>query len=716
MTNTIIPSPSESQPWVPDGATPTGSTDLPDQSETTAWNPPRPPVQTPVTAGGIARQVLTGAEAAPYRILGAPSDIGEGIVNIGRRLAGYPVPQQPPAFGYNWWTRQAGKISPALNPENFPAGNLPERLARSSGEAAGTMVGTAGVGAVAEPALATPSAVKVGRFLTGSEDVAKAPIAATTSAAGAGAGAQAGGEYATSAMTPEFRRNHPALAAIIASGASMAGGQIGSWPVRLVPYVGGSLAQDITGSPERDAAIAAGKRLGVDVPNYMVGSPLTQRLGQLGHSIPFVSGPLEKAPEKMTEQMGTAAEREASAIGAGDPTGKTAGETVGGDIGSPLGVSPTVPPSGLRGWVKRISQDAVNKGYDNVTNALTNRNALTQPDELRQAAQTITGARTGQNLQDQTGGAVRFVSRALMDQRGMTYDNLKGLRTRLGQMMNNPSLLPADTDPAEVTQLYGALSKDLRSAASNAGGPQGVAAFDAANRQAAQVAANREQLVKFLGGSAGNASDEDVFKNLTRAGLDGGDLDRLKLARSKVDPNDWNELASSLVAKLGTQGEGGVFSVNKFTSAYNKFTSGGKDEIFGQVNDPDPARAATRQSMDDLQSLSEQAKALYSKYGNPSKTGHVYAAVELLKGLAHEPIKTVAQVVPARLLASALAKPATSGPIRNFIRTNLGYASAPSDATMRAMRYSAARVSSAMSANFGFNVNPDDLVNQGTQP
>jgi hypothetical protein len=418
----------------------------------------------------------------------------------------------------------------------------------------------------------------------------------------------------------------------------------------------------------------------------------------------------------MVEQMGTAAEREAGAIGTGDPTGKAAGETVGGDIGSPLGVSPTVPPSGLRGWVKRISQDAVSKGYDAVNQALTNRNALTQPDELRRAAQTITGTRTGQNLQDKTGGAVRFVSGALMDQRGMTYDNLKGLRTRLGQMMENPSLLPADSDPAEVKQLYGALSKDLESAVSNAGGQQGLAAFQAANRQAAQVAANREQLVKFLGGSAGNASDEEVFRNLTRAGLEGGDLDRLKLARSKVDPNDWNELASSLVAKLGSQGEGGAFSVNKFTSAYSKFTDGGKDEIFGRVNDPDPARAATRQSMDDLDAISQQAKNLYSKYGNPSKTGHVYAAVELLKGLAHEPIKTIAQVVPARLLASALAKPATSGPIRNFIRTNLGYARAPSDDTMRAMKYSAARVSSAMASNFGFNVNSDDLANQATQP
>ena len=66
MVDTTLPPQSETQPWVPDATTPTGSTDLPAVGETTPWEPKK---QTPSGpgSGSIAQAIGTGViEAIPY--------------------------------------------------------------------------------------------------------------------------------------------------------------------------------------------------------------------------------------------------------------------------------------------------------------------------------------------------------------------------------------------------------------------------------------------------------------------------------------------------------------------------------------------------------------------------------------------------------------------------------------------------------------------------
>lgn len=669
----------------------------------------------PVTWGGVAHQYLTGAESWPYAMAGAPADLSAWALNKGAQALGYGQPFQHPVGGSEWLERGAGQLRPALNPENFPARNLPERIARSAGEAtAGAVFAPMAIPEAATGVAATePMAVKVARTLAGDRAAISTPGRAAATAiagAGSGAGSQFGGEFALDSMSPEFRREHPEMATLIAQGATLTGGGIGGLAAKAPPYLGGSITQDIIGSAERDRLIAAGNRLGVDIPRYMVSSPLLQRMGQVGKAVPWAGTPLEQAPGRMFGQMGEAAEREAGAIGSADPTGRTAGEVIGGTPGSRPGQTPITPPSGMRGWTKRISQDWVNQGYNDVTQALSNPNVPTILNDTRQRGLDIYRARTGQRLQDETGSAVRYVTRALMDPNGMTFDQIKGLRTRVGQMLDDPSLLPQDADPVEMKNIYHGLSTDLRTAAFNAGGNRGLAAFDAANQRAAAVAQTREQLVKFLGGPAGDATDEKVFGALkTAAGTTkSGDLARLNLAKQYVLPGEWDEMASSLLAGMGRDKEDN-FSPARYLSDYGNFSPGGKDALFG-------ANGPTRQALDDLSLTSSRAKELYGKYENVSKTGHVIGGIEALKMIAHEPLHALPMLFGARLAANALARPATAGALSNFARTHLAWAAAPSDETLRQMRYASARVSAAMAASFGVRSNPDDLVNASTSP
>jgi hypothetical protein len=174
------------------------------------WSLSGPGYQNPAVTG-VAHQLETGLEASPYRILGAPADVSSGIANMTRRALGYPVPQGVMPGGYDWWTQQAGKIHPALNPENYPATNAAERIARSAGEVAGqSMALGAGV----------PSSVGIAKQLTGSG----------LSGLASGASSQGGKEataWTIDNLMPGYRQQYPTTARIAEQLAGVGGGFAG---------------------------------------------------------------------------------------------------------------------------------------------------------------------------------------------------------------------------------------------------------------------------------------------------------------------------------------------------------------------------------------------------------------------------------------------------------------------------------------------------------
>jgi hypothetical protein len=236
-----IPDQSETTPYVPSSGTPpvagppvaVGSTDLPATSETTPYVPGAPkPGAAPATIGGVAAQFGRGAESAPYHVAGTPVDVGTTVHDVvnnpkfwsvfgpGVSFSDMPKRDQPVVGGSDWLMQQAGeKISPQLNPNNYPPQNEAERLARGAGD-----VGTqalmgrgifAGVGALR----GVPSSISIGRQLAG----------AGIGGAGGGAGSVAGRDAASQALNlyPNFRAQHPDAAQTIETASGLVGGGVG---------------------------------------------------------------------------------------------------------------------------------------------------------------------------------------------------------------------------------------------------------------------------------------------------------------------------------------------------------------------------------------------------------------------------------------------------------------------------------------------------------
>jgi hypothetical protein len=205
----------------------------------------------PVTAGGVASQLLVrGPEAGLAHVAGAPVDIATeqlgqfgfakqalkdvahglstakgnfwSLTGPGLQFGEYgdkptmPTQDQPVPGGSEWMMGQAGKVSPQLDPRNYPAQNWPERIARGAGDvgtqaALGRVAGYVGTGA--------PSSVAVAKQLAGS----------TLAGAGGGAGGQFGRGVAEHAIDvlPDFRTLHPLATEAIENVGGVIGGGVG---------------------------------------------------------------------------------------------------------------------------------------------------------------------------------------------------------------------------------------------------------------------------------------------------------------------------------------------------------------------------------------------------------------------------------------------------------------------------------------------------------
>jgi hypothetical protein len=448
-----------------------------------------------------------------------------------------------------------------------------------------------------------------------------------------------------------------------------AGGAIGSEASKLL--VPASAAT-------RDAVLAAAKRLkstaspeGVTMPRYSVGTGLTQQLGKIGFSIPGMSTPLREESEASFKALGSAAS---------DAAAGATKESAGGSM-----------KAALKNWIGPVSQGDVDAEYNKVQAALTNPNAVTPLSGTASAARQIIQRRG--SLQDPS-GALQQVQKALSLGEG-TYNDIKALRTSVGQLMDS-SNLPADVSGAELKTLYGGLSGDLERAAYTSGGQNAVNAHLDASKFASDTAARREQLTELLGGKAGDDSNEAVYGALKTAAGDtkGADIALLRQARSAVPQQSWDRLSQGMVSTLGRDADGN-FSTSRFITDYGKISDTAKDELFAQ-NTP------LRQNLDDLHTVSQQWKHL-EKYANPSGSGgHVVGAAALIHGW-HAPLETLGMFLGAQQFGKLLATPAGAGAFGAFSR-------AVGSRNIRAIQQASARVTATAGAQLGAKADPMALA------
>jgi hypothetical protein len=307
-----------------------------------------------------------------------------------------------------------------------------------------------------------------------------------------------------------------------------------------------------------------------------------------------------------------------------------------------------------------------------------------------------------------SGKATDAVLEAVQRADGLTYEGVKTLRTNIGEMLKG-GILPEGVSGSELKQIYGGLSKDLESSVAAAGGAKASEAFNRANRYYSLVSDRRESLAKIIGAD-GNAPAETVFNRLeAMAGSSSrADISKLAQARKVMGADDWNELASTVVSKLGRDVEGN-FTPQRFITAYGKLSDAGKTLLFRSGGKSDLAT-----HLDDIAKVSSRFKDL-QKFANPSGTARNSLFTALGAGLVATPLTTISTVIGGRALAMALAKPASAASIAKLARAQQAVAVSPSPAKLAAYGLAARNLISTLGAK---NVTPADFIRslQGPVP
>jgi len=392
--------------------------------------------------------------------------------------------------------------------------------------------------------------------------------------------------------------------------------------------------------PEGLQVAEAGQRLGVDLPRAATSDSMTiQQAGKTIANAPFAGSPLRKASADAVEGLKDAAVRVREGYGTGS-------------VANAGGMA----RDGIENYAKTTLGDRVKASYDAVDGLVT-QNVVTPLNRTAKIAGEILSSRTNSQVPGRS-RAVGLVEKALSSRDGLNYQGLKDLRTSVGELLENPSLIPSNMSQAELKRIYGGLTDDLRNAVARAGGEKATKAFDDANALAASVAKEREALQSVLGRQT---SDEGIFSRIeAMAGSTArADQNGLMKVRGAVGKDTWDEIASGVIARLGNEGSGN-FSPDQFLTKYNKLSNTGKSLLFG-------GKQEFAKSLEDIATVSQRFKQL-NQYANPSGTAGSALTGIAGYGLASNPMGTIASLVGGRALSSVLAKPRSAKSLANWAK------------------------------------------------
>lgn len=411
--------------------------------------------------------------------------------------------------------------------------------------------------------------------------------------------------------------------------------------------------------------VAAANRLSetgapVQVPRAVASDSMSvQQAGAATSNVPFAGTPLVKAAERTISQLGDKADEVSQGFGSGKSVAE-AGDTA---------------RTAVKDWITGESAANASKLYKRV-DALVDPNVKTPLNATRDTIADIAAKRSAAGLS--SGKATDAVLEAVQRNEGLTYEGVKTLRTSIGEDMAR-GILPEGVSAGELKNIYGALTKDLEASVKAAGGEKASAALSRANQYYRLVSDRRESLAKIVG-SDGNAPAEAVLSRIeAMAGSTSrADISKLAQARKAIGAEDWNELSSTIVSRLGRDVEG-QFSPQRFVTAYGKLSDAGKSVLFRSGG---KAELATH--LDDIAKVSSRFKEL-QKFANPSGTARAGFGGLIGAGAFAEPITTLTTVLGGRVMATALAKPASAASIAKWARANEAIVRSPSPARLSAL-------------------------------
>jgi hypothetical protein len=172
------------------------------------------------------------------------------------------------------------------------------------------------------------------------------------------------------------------------------------------------------------------------------------------------------------------------------------------------------------------------------------------------------------------------------DPNSIRFNDLRQLRTWVRNAQRDPELRKG-IDQASLGRLEGALTHDIYANAESLGGPKTARQLKQADsfyRMGSQRIDGALQ--KFVGGRS-PVTGEGAYDLVLRAAGDkgGADTARLSALRKSLQPHEWNDVAATVVNRLGKplpgQGED-TFSISRFVTGFDGLSPQGKDLLFGK--------------------------------------------------------------------------------------------------------------------------------------
>lgn len=394
-------------------------------------------------------------------------------------------------------------------------------------------------------------------------------------------------------------------------------------------------------TPAREAAMAA-EKLGV-TPSLGAQGPVGARVAAAGEGLVSTAGPIVRDAARYGDELADAAGRTAAKVGGGSTVQDAGSALVRG--GQAFASRFEAKAGELYDAVARHIPQGVKAPADNSAALL--RETLDKFGDTPAISKMIGNEKLRPVLDDLANG--------------LTYEQMKALRTSIGEGMKGVSGPLSDQATGTLKRLYGALSDDMAAMAA-AAGPRAAASFKRANAYYRAGADRIENALNIIYKGGKDVPPEKAFADfMALTANKGGRANVGKLARVKASmPGDeWQEVVATVIRKMGEAAPGAqnaagdAFSANTFLTNWSKMDPTAKRVLFEGGID-----RGVRTELDALVTLLERSKDA-GKQVNNSRSAVVGSSIVMAGAAAADMGATAAFAVLSNLGARAL----TSRPV-----------------------------------------------------
>lgn len=415
------------------------------------------------------------------------------------------------------------------------------------------------------------------------------------------------------------------------------------------------------GAAER---VATAERFGIDLPMEAAGGRGAAIVGNTLSNIPGSAQAMQSSRNALADQVTGAVDNVAEGFG---PATSFPG------IGE-------AAQSGARKWIDKFKTVA-GKAYDaipisavapaNLTNTLDVLGSITAKFASNpKLAARMNNSRLKGFLDDlsekvvsvDTGlvdAAGNKITRQEVDGGGLSWQDMKDLRTRIGEEISEHLISGDGVMKSELRALYGALSEDMMATATQQG-PKAVRAFERANALYRQGQERIDNALTSILGKDGMQSAEKAAQKIqamSRAGKATGDLKKLAEIRKSMPREEWGQVSNGLIRLLGqpANSEGRAFQADVFIRNYDDMAPEAKNLLFGKSD--------LRANLDEFSGVMRNLAEVNALRNTSNTAGQVLTGAGLL---ALNPVALVAQAATSYGAARLWTDP-------RFVRWATGY-------------------------------------------